>query len=229
MSPSRPNKVELNALMNINYGVSDNLLVRRRRHSVARKRMSEGKRGRKRPRAYNDSERIVTLPLVARETGAIMRDSRSFASLGDRLFTYDSRKMNNLDRIGSFRSFRRLTVIRMKVKSLREKRRRRPNYADYYFYNSALYNWTFDRDTIETSRVECGKELFLSFFLFYNFCKSGQANSTTFKNSFTRMTGDEWLLFRGNEQVISLCHRFLLHRDSIPKLLIISVILTFLS
>lgn len=61
----------------------------------------ERKKERKRPQAHNDSERIVTLPLVVRETGAIMRDSRSFASLSDRLFTYDSRKMNNLDRIGN--------------------------------------------------------------------------------------------------------------------------------
>lgn len=180
-SPSRPNKVELNALMNINYGVSDNLLVRRRRRRCRRQRRTKANVGgkerrrkreteeRKRPQAHNDSERIVTLPLVARETGAIMRDSRSFASLGDRLFTYDSRKMNNLDRIGSFRSFRRLTVIRMKVKkSLRKKRRRRPNYADYYdyFYNSALYNRAFGCDTIETSLCGMWKGDIFFFFLF---------------------------------------------------------------
>lgn len=67
------------------------------------KREKERERKKKRPQAHNDSERIVTLPLVARETGAIMRDSRAFASLGHRLFTYDSRKMNNLDRIGNAR------------------------------------------------------------------------------------------------------------------------------
>lgn len=184
-SPSRPNKVELNALMNINYGVSDNLLVRRRRRRCRRQRRTKANVGgkerrrkreteeRKRPQAHNDSERIVTLPLVARETGAIMRDSRSFASLGDRLFTYDSRKMNNLDRIGSFRSFRRLTVIRMKVKNISVKSVGVVQITLIIMIISTIPRYTTGLSVairLKHRCVECGKEIFFSFScLLYNF------------------------------------------------------------
>lgn len=71
--------------------------------SAWQKRDRERERERQRERGdpgHNDSERIVTLPLVARETGAIMRYSRSFAWARDRLFAYDSREMSGSDRIG---------------------------------------------------------------------------------------------------------------------------------
>lgn len=60
------------------------------------KASAEGERERERSQAHNDSERIVTLPLVARETEVIMR--LGLVRLGLR---YDSRKMSTSDRIGN--------------------------------------------------------------------------------------------------------------------------------
>lgn len=55
--------------------------------SARRGRKKEKEREKERSRAHNDSERIVTLPLVVRETGAIMRDSPQLAIA---LFAYET-------------------------------------------------------------------------------------------------------------------------------------------